>query len=209
MEAKWTIKGSEFANCNCDYGCPCQFNAPSTHGYCEAVASFQIDEGHFNDISLNNLSFVSFMKWPGEIAEGNGQMQVIIDDKASPDQREALRKIAHGESSSPATSFFIFNSTMSKVHPTRYAPIDISIDVESRNAQVKIEGLGQSTGTPLIDPHSGKESRKGIHLPEGFEYTYAEMGEGNSRVMSEIELDLQHSYGQFNVLHMNQDGIIR
>ena len=24
---KWEIKGREFGNCNCDYGCPCQFNA--------------------------------------------------------------------------------------------------------------------------------------------------------------------------------------
>src|SRR2546430_9016850 len=23
----WRIKGKEFANCNCSYGCPCQFNA--------------------------------------------------------------------------------------------------------------------------------------------------------------------------------------
>jgi hypothetical protein len=43
----------------------------------------------------------------------------------------------------------------------------------------------------------------------GFEYTYAEMGNGNSKVRAGIELDLKDSYGQFNVLHMNQDGVIR
>ena len=25
-DTKWTIKGREFVNCNCSYGCPCQFN---------------------------------------------------------------------------------------------------------------------------------------------------------------------------------------
>ena len=25
----WSLKGPHFANCNCDYGCPCQFNARS------------------------------------------------------------------------------------------------------------------------------------------------------------------------------------
>ena len=31
---KWEIKAREFGNCNCDYGCPCQFNALPTHGHC-------------------------------------------------------------------------------------------------------------------------------------------------------------------------------
>src|SRR5438034_944809 len=31
---EWTIHGREFANCNCAYGCPCQFNALPTHGNC-------------------------------------------------------------------------------------------------------------------------------------------------------------------------------
>jgi hypothetical protein len=51
--------------------------------------------------------------------------------------------------------------------------------------------------------------RSGIGLPDGFEYTYAEMGNGNTKVRAGIELDFEDSYGQFNVLHMNQDGLIR
>ena len=26
----WSIKGPEIATCNCDWGCPCQFNALPT-----------------------------------------------------------------------------------------------------------------------------------------------------------------------------------
>ncbi len=33
----WAIKGREFANCNCSYGCPCQFNALPTDGTCKAA----------------------------------------------------------------------------------------------------------------------------------------------------------------------------
>ena len=35
---EWTIRGREFANCNCSYGCPCQFNALPTDGTCKAAA---------------------------------------------------------------------------------------------------------------------------------------------------------------------------
>ena len=210
MTDQWMLRGSEFSNCNCAFGCPCQFNAPSTHGCCEAIGSALIDEGNFNDISLDGLSFVSLLKWPGEIADGKGEQQIIIDERANPEQREALRKIALGESTTPgATHFYVFNSTMTKVHDTLYAPIEMSIDVEARKGHTKIEGMVESLGTPLCDPFTGKESRARIHLPEGFEYTYAEMGVGSSKITAGINLDLNNSYGQFNLLHMNQDGVIR
>ena len=209
MADQWMIRGSQFANCNCDFGCPCQFFSKTTHGSCEAVNSIKIEEGHFNDFSLDGLCFVLLVKWPGEVAEGNGQQQVIIDERANPEQRESIRKIAHGESTAPgSTHFFIFNSTMSKVHETLFAPIDMSIDVDARRAHTKIDGLVDSTGSPLINPFSGEEAKKAIHLPKGFEYTYAEIGSGNSKVTSKIELDLNESHGHFNILHMNQDGVI-
>ena len=210
MNDQWMIRGSEFSNCNCAFGCPCQFNVPSTNGFCEAIGSAMIEEGNFNDISLDGLCFVMLLKWPGEVADGNGQQQLIIDENANPEQREALRKIAHGECTAlGATHFYVYNSTMSKVHETLYAPIELSIDVEARRGHARIEGLVESVGTPLIDPFNGEESRARIHLPNGFEYTYAEMGAGTSKITADIELDLNNSYGQFNILHMNQDGVIR
>jgi len=210
MADQWMIRGKEFANCNCAFGCPCQFNSSSTNGHCEAIAQVLIEEGNFNDTPLSGLCFVMILKWPGEIAEGNGQQQVIIDERANPDQREALRKIAHGESTAPgSTVFYVYNSTMSKVHDPIYAPIEMNIDVEARRSHTKIDGLVESKGEPLINPFTGEEDRKRIHLPSGFEYTYAEMGAGQSKVTAAFELDLNNSYGQFNILHMNQDGVIR
>jgi hypothetical protein len=209
MADQWMIRGSQFANCNCDFGCPCQFFSKTTHGSCEAVNSIMIEEGRFNDVSLDGLCFVLLVKWPGEVAQGDGQQQVIIDERANPEQREAIRKIAHGESTAPgSTHFFIFNSTMSKVHETLFAPIDMSIDVDARHAHTKIDGLVESSGSPLKNPFTGKEARKAIHLPTGFEFTYAEIASGNSKANAKIELDLNESHGHFNILHMNQDGVI-
>ncbi len=53
MEDRWTIRGVEYGNCNCAWGCPCQFGAPTTNGWCEAVVSGQIEEGYFNDTRLD------------------------------------------------------------------------------------------------------------------------------------------------------------
>ena len=210
MADRWMIRGMEYGNCNCAWGCPCQFNAPSTYGSCVAVSGGLVQEGHFNDTRLDGLNWALLLQWPGEIADGNGRQQAIIDERADDAQREALRKILHGESTAPgATHFYVYNSTMSEVIDPLYAPVDVEIDVDARRARLVVPGLVESTGSPIVDPHSGEEHRAQIHLPNGFEFTVAEMGTGQSRVRAGIELDLSDSYGQFNVVHMNQDGVIR
>ena len=63
-ETKWTIHGREFANCNCSYGCPCQFNALPTYGNCWAVVGIQIDNGHHGDVNLDGLKLAGIFKYP-------------------------------------------------------------------------------------------------------------------------------------------------
>ena len=142
MASSWLLKGSEYSNCNCAWGCPYQFNAPSTDGSRRAVSGALIDEGHFGDVRLDGLRFVMILDWPGEIAEGNGKMQVIIDERADDAQFEAIRKISHGEDTSPGTThYYVFNSTMTEVLETLRAPIDLSIDIEARKGNLTVPGL--------------------------------------------------------------------
>ncbi len=169
-----------------------------------------IEEGHFNETRLDGLDWALLLYWPSEIAQGNGKQQAIIDERADPAQREGLRKILHGEATTPgATHFFVYNSTMATVLDTLFVPIELSIDVDARVANIKIDGLVESNGRPITSRFSGEPVRSRINLPHGFEYTFAEMGNGNSTARAGIELDLKDSYGQFNVLYMNQDGVIR
>jgi hypothetical protein len=50
---KWPIAGEEVANCNCSWGCPCQFNARPTTEDCEALIAFQISDGYFGNTRLD------------------------------------------------------------------------------------------------------------------------------------------------------------
>jgi len=204
------LRGTEYGNCNCDWGCPCQFGAPTTYGNCEAVIGGHIEEGYFGDTRLDGLDWVMTVWWPGEIAAGGGRQQAIIDERADDAQREALRKILHGEETAPgATHFFVYNSTMSEVLDPIYAPIALEIDVDARRGRIEVPDLVDSVGSPIPNPFGEGDSRSRINLPNGFEYTIAEVGTGTSKTTGAIALDLDDSYGQFNILHMNQDGVIR
>jgi hypothetical protein len=210
MTDQWMIRGTQFANCNCDWGCPCQFNSPTSHGHCEAIEAGHIEEGQYNGTRLDGLNYVMLVQWPGEIADGNGREQFIIDERANAAQREALGKIMRGESTAPgATHFYVFNSTMSEVLDPIFAPIDLEIDIEGRRARIEIPEIGESSAQPIIDPNSGEEFRASFGLPNGFQLTNAEVGNGKTDLTAGIELHLSDSHAHFAGLHMNQDGVIR
>ena len=98
---------------------------------------------------------------------------------------------------------------MSTELETLFAPVTVEVDVEARRASILVPGLIESSGSPIIDSLSGQEYRAGITLPDGFEYTFAEMGSGSTRSTAAIPLELTDSYGQFNYMHLTQDGVIR
>jgi len=83
----WEIRAKEFSNCNCSYGCPCQFNALPTKGYCEAVVAMEIEEGHYGDVKVDSLRMGGIYQWPGAVHEGRGKWQPFIDVRADENQR--------------------------------------------------------------------------------------------------------------------------
>jgi hypothetical protein len=210
MSTPWQIKARELANCNCAYGCPCQFNALPTHGNCRALIGYQIDTGHYGSVRLDGLRAALIASWPGPIHEGNGTMQVIVDERADSRQREALRKIIHGEDTEEmATMWWVYSAMSPKKLETLYKPIDFTIDVEKRTGHMSIPGIAEMTGEPIRNPVSGAEHRARIDLPHGFEYTVAEMGSASSSVKGPIAMELKNSYGQFCELHLSGSGVIR
>ena len=177
----WEIKGRELANCNCAYGCPCQFNALPTDGTCEAAVGYEIDTGHYGDVELDGLRVSATYKWPGAVHEGNGEFQLFIDESATAEQRDALEKIVTGEDTEEmATMWWIFTAMCSKKHPTQYRKITTDIDVDKRVGTVKVDGILDIMGEPIKNPVTGAEHRARIDLPNGFEYKIAEMGSAST-----------------------------
>src|SRR2546425_8666497 len=87
MAESWHLNGKVLVACNCDWGCPCNFNARPTTGKCEGGWTWHIEEGAYGDIKLHGLSFSVYVNWPGAIHEGNGEALVLIDSRADAAQR--------------------------------------------------------------------------------------------------------------------------
>ena len=99
----WQVSGQYLETCNCDFLCPCPLTgmAETTHGYCIFAMAFRIDQGHFDGTSLNGLNFVLVGRTPGAMADGNWDVGVIADERASQDQQQALAQIIKGQDGGP------------------------------------------------------------------------------------------------------------
>ena len=168
-------------------------------------------EGHFNDTPLAGLNWAGLYKWPGEIAEGNGKRQIVIDERADEAQRSALETIISGEACAPLSSFFsVFASTCSEFCETLFLPIHLEANFELRTAKVDIPGVMKSSGRSMINEFSAQPFHIALARPSGsIEFAYAEIGLGNTSVTGELEMAFEDSYAQFCVHHFNQDGLIR
>lgn len=206
---EWYIKGREFANCNCDYGCPCQFNALPTTGNCEAAVGYVIDEGKFGDVSLDGIKAAMVAHWPGAIHEGKGTVQLILDEASSEAQRDALLKIMRGEETEPMTTMWSVFAAMTDTHlDPLVRPIDFDLDIEERTARLSISGVVETTSEPIRNPVTGAAHRARIELPHGFEYRVAEMSSGDTQTGPDagVQLSLEKSYGQMAEIHLGHTG---
>lgn len=206
----WSIQGPHFVNCNCDYGCPCQFNARPTDGTCRGVAAWRIDEGHFGDVRLDGLVGVNTFAWPGPIHEGNGEMQSIIDERATEAQRWALAAILQGEGADPgAVMLQIYRAMCTTVYPPLFAPINLVIDVEQRTATLTIPGVLESSVEPIRNPVTGQPHRARIDLPAGKEFHLAEVGSGRTRATGAVRLGLEHTHAHLVSNRLTSSGVAR
>ncbi len=101
-QADWRSEGEWIKNCNCAFGCPCDFNARPTQGDCKGLLGMRIIKGYSADTRLDGLSFFVTVHFPGALHKGNGEAQPIIDERATPAQREALFGIMSGQNSAEA-----------------------------------------------------------------------------------------------------------
>ena len=206
----WEIHGMEFGNCNCSYGCPCQFNALPTHGHCRAIGFFRIDRGHHGATRLDGLNMAIAVKWPGPVHGGGGEMQPILDERGDAQQGEALLRILTGKDTDPMATFWaVYSAMCATIHEPVRAAFQVELDKERRRARCEAKGVANGRGEPILNPVTREEHRAQIVLPHGFEYTSNDVGRGWASSTGRVEFSLENSYAHWCELHLNNHGVMK
>lgn len=204
----WKLKGPKIASCSCDYGCPCEFNGKPTHGICEGVEAHLIEEGWFGDVRLDGLIVAARFRWPGAVHEGGGIVQGAIDERATPEQREALFKILGGEEQEPTTVFNIYGSTFEKELDPVFSSIEFACDLEQGTGSFAVPGVMKMTLEPIRNPVTGAPHPAKIVLPEGFEFRSGDMASGSFTGDGDIAFERNGTYGVLTYVAYGPYGII-
>lgn len=137
--ASWQIAGDYFETCSCDYLCPCipsNLAAKPTKGTCDFAMVFHIDTGNSDGVKLDGLAFAVIGHTPEIMGKGNWSVGLIVDDKASAAQKEAIATIASGQSGGPPA---ILTAVVGKL-----------LGVESRPIQFRKDGMRRSVSIPQM-----------------------------------------------------------
>ena len=207
---EWSMEGVELGNCNCSWGCPCQFNGAPTNGNCRALCFVQVDKGHFGDIRLDGLRWGILGAWPAAIHLGNGTFMTVIDERADSKQRKAIEAISHGHETEPGSLIWqVFSTTVTKFLPTLYKPIDLKIDYAARTARVKVDGLLEAQAESIRNPVTGAPHQVKVTMPTGFEFNESEVVSGKAKATGPIELHFDGSHAHLARIHWSTRGVVR
>jgi len=160
---QWQMETEHILSCNCDYGCPCNFNSLPTYGNCEALIAYRIRKGNFGDVKLDGVTFAWGLWWPKAIHMGDGIGKLYVDKKASAEQVKAIEEITSGKYGGGV--FTIFPSTFKTTLPTEITNIDFHYD--PYDAWFTVEGAGEVRSEHIVNGKTGEPWEGEIFVPGG------------------------------------------
>jgi len=188
VTANWTMKGILLGACNCDWGCPCSFNAPPTYGKCEGGYLWHIEEGVFNRLALSGLNVAWFAHSSGPLHECKATSQRILDEKATPEQRDALLKVT---------------AVTAKWLDPLFAPFDVKS--AELNSSARAGKYMEMALAPILNPVTQEVEQLYLDKPTGFTSTRAAIGRSLSfRVNAGLQYEHSGKYAEFS--HFSYSG---
>lgn len=104
----WSISGEFVEACSCEFLCPCissNASAPASEDFCRFAMTYRIDDGRFGTLDLTGVTFALVGESKAVMAKGDWIMGVIVDERASSAQADAVAQIASGQAGGPMAAF--------------------------------------------------------------------------------------------------------
>lgn len=190
-KVKWGIKGDALGSCSCDWGCPCNFDAPPTKGWCEGGYVFHINEGNLGETPLNGMTIAFYAHSPAALHLGNVTGYLIVDEKATAEQRGAIGRIFGGEVGGP---FAVLASLLVKVIGPDYAPVKWNFD--GPRSYARFGDKAEVSLKMIANPVTGQKSGFTLKMTNGLLTDEAELMTTSVFRVNHPELKYEHS-GQY------------
>ena len=187
------LKGTLLGACNCDWGCPCNFEAPPTPGWCEGVYVWHLERGHYAGVTLDGSTFAMGSRYPGAVHEGNGTTVFMIDERVPVERRGVIESMIQ-----EISPFNIFMDLTSNFLGFRYLPFNLRL--EGIRSRVTIQDTFEMQLAPIVNPVSGQDELATLNKPTGFTSQVQELCSAATNRLNHEELSFDYAgkYGEFS-----------
>jgi len=191
-EKKYSLKGEMLSGCNCDWGCPCNFEIPPSYGNCEGVYMWHVVSGQYDGVSLDGTTFGQFGLYPEAIHLGNGTVFDVIDEKLNPEQRQAVETIL-----AEVEPLSVFHDLATTFLGFQYKPMELHLD--GIRSGLKIPGILDLKLDAMKNPVTGDDELATLTKPTGFTANVSELCNAATFTFEVGGKSYDHSgkYGEF------------
>ena len=138
MASKWGLSGSYFEACNCDVACPCVFTSAPTEGKCTVLLAWHINKGKYGDVALDGLNVAMAAYAPGHMLQVKWDVALYLDEKATPQQRDALTTIYAGKAGGEPAALAPLIGRVLGIKPVR-----IEFIVKGKERSLRMPGIAE------------------------------------------------------------------
>jgi hypothetical protein len=92
----FSVEGDYFETCNCDVSCPCIWLGPATQDVCDVFFAWHVKRGEKDGVDLSGMNAVMVVHTPKQMTDGGWKVALYLDDRATPEQSEALGAVFSG-----------------------------------------------------------------------------------------------------------------
>ena len=170
----WYLKGELLGACNCDWGCPCNFEAAPTYGYCDGFYVVVAHEGTFGEVDLTGVRFMTGGHAPGPVHEGDGTSFLVMDETTTEEQRRAIERLWRG--GGVGSPFDEFASVTTVWFEPMIAKFEVNLDGIRSGARVRGAAILELALDHVTNPVTGKDEITYLDHPTGFSSKYSELG---------------------------------
>ena len=148
----YQLEGRLLEVCTCNVLCPCWVGEDPDGGTCDGLLTWRVDKGTVNSVDVSGRTISLLCHIPGNILQGNWRVRVYIDDKATPEQKDAMLSVWTGKLGGPVADFA---KLVGEVIAVEQVPI--TFDMKGVDGIVKVGDSVSAALKPFLGA-TGKET---------------------------------------------------
>ena len=143
----YQLEGNLLEVCDCNVLCPCWIGENADNGTCDAIVSWNFEKGTVDGTDVTGLTLAVVGHIPGNILQGNWKVALFVDDRATPQQEQALVNVWSGKLGGPVADLA---KLIGEVVAVQRAPI--AFTVREGKGKLTIGGVAEAEMAPYKGP---------------------------------------------------------